>query len=213
MQRAFGKEIPETVAEMCRPDTSALLVCDAQVGLMSFIQDRERVIERSRSMLDVVRSIGRPVIYVRLITLPPAWLGVGDLRMFMDWQRQDQAADVQSQLPVGAQPTRIVGELAPEPGEPVFDKLGLSAFTGTPVDYVLRTSETTTVLIVGSVMEWGIEATARHAGDLGFLPVVVADACGSVDEQAAEQSLTNLDYLRVSWRCQASECVAALRDS
>jgi len=35
-------------------------------------------------------------------------------------------------------------------------------------------------VIVGAVLEIGIEPTARHAADLGLLPVVVTDACGAV---------------------------------
>jgi len=33
--------------------------------------------------------------------------------------------------------------------------------------------------LVGVAMEIGIEPTPRHAADLGIIPVVVEDACGS----------------------------------
>ena len=69
----------------------------------------------------------------------------------------------------------------------------------------------TTLLLVGAVLEIGIEPTARHAADLGFLPVVVDDACGVVDEDAARRSLAGLDYSLLSYRCTTAEVVAALR--
>jgi tungstate transport system permease protein len=41
---------------------------------------------------------------------------------------------------------------------------------------------------VGAAMEIGIEPTARHAADLGIVPVVVEDACGSGHAEAAQRS-------------------------
>ena len=57
----------------------------------------------------------------------------------------------------------------------------MSALVGTPLEAALRDRGVTTLALVGAVLEIGIEPTARHAADLGFLPVVVEDACGIVD--------------------------------
>ena len=59
------------------------------------------------------------------------------------------------------------------------------------------------------MLEIGIEPTARHAADLGFLPVVVDDACGIVEPDAAQRSLDSLDYSLLSYRATAAEVVAA----
>jgi len=59
------------------------------------------------------------------------------------------------------------------------------------------------------VLEIGIEPTALHAADLGFLPVVVDDACGVVEREAAQRSLATLDYTRMSYRCSTGEVVTA----
>ena len=42
--------------------------------------------------------------------------------------------------------------------------------------------------------EVGIEPTARHAADLCFIPVIIADACGAGDETAAQRSLEALRF-------------------
>ena len=60
-----------------------------------------------------------------------------------------------------------------------------------------------------TVLEIGIEPTARHAADLGLLPVVVDDACGVVDADAARRSLDSLDYSLLSYRATTDEVVAA----
>ena len=67
-----------------------------------------------------------------------------------------------------------------------------------------------TLILVGAVLEIGIEPTARHAADLGFLPVVVEDACGVVEPEAAQRSLAGLDYSFMSYRATPSDVVEAL---
>jgi len=209
MQRAFGLDVPDTVAEMCRPAAAAVLVYDAQVGILPHVKDREALVERIREVVDAARAAGVPVFYVRHVSLPATHLGVGGLRTAMAWQRKDQAQDVTSAFPPDADHTAIVDELAPVAGEPVFDKLGMSALVGTPLEAALRDRGVTTLVLVGAVLEIGIEPTARHAADLGFLPVVVEDACGIVEPDAARRSLDSLDYSLLSYRATTAEVVAA----
>ena len=58
-------------------------------------------------------------------------------------------------------------------------------------------------MIVGAVLEIGIEPTARHAADLGPLPVVVTDACGAV-ARSRRRSIASLDYSLLSYRATAT---------
>jgi nicotinamidase-related amidase len=211
MQRAFGVDVPETIAEMCRPAAAAVLVYDAQVGIMPHVQEPEVLVDRIRQVVDAARSGGAPVFYVRHVSLPPTHLGVGGLRIAMAWQRKDRAEAVTTAFPPDAPHTAIVDELAPRAGEPVFDKLGMSALVGTPLEAALRDRGITTLVLVGAVLEIGIEPTARHAADLGLLPVVVDDACGVVEPDAAQRSLDALDYSLLSYRATTAEVVAALK--
>ena len=207
VQRAFGVDVPDTVTEMCRPGAAAVLVYDAQVGILPHVQDGEALVERIREIVDAARAAEVPVFYVRHVSLPPTHLGVGALRTAMAWQRKDRAADVTTAFPPDAAHTAIVDELAPVAGEPVFDKLGMSALVGTPLEAALRDRGVTTLVLTGAVLEIGIEPTARHAADLGFLPVVVDDACGIVEMDAARRSLDSLDYSLLSYRATSAEVV------
>jgi nicotinamidase-related amidase len=211
MQHAFGMDVPETVAEMCRANRSAVLVYDAQVGIYQHVRDRDRLVERTARILSAARAAGTPVFYVRHVSLPPSHLGVAGLRTAMAWQRTDKAAEVTQAFPPGAEHSQLLPELAPAGAEPVFDKLGMSGFVGTPLEASLRDRGVTTLLLVGAVLEIGIEPTARHAADLGFLPVVVEDACGVVEPEAAERAVTSLDYTFMCYRCSTDDAVAALR--
>lgn len=203
--------VPETVSEMCRRDLAAVLVYDAQVGILQHIRDHDQVVSRMRLVLDAARGAGAPVFYVRHISLPPSHLGVGALRTAMAWQRLTDASKVISAFPPDAPASRLATELSPRDGEPVFDKLGMSAFVGTPLELALRDRRLTTLIMVGAVLEIGIEPTARHAADLGFLPVVVDDACAVVEPEAAERALASLDYSLLTYRAPAAMVAEALR--
>ena len=202
--------MPETVAEMCSPSSAAVLVYDVQVGILSHVADRDGLVGRIRSVITAARRRGVPVLYVRHVSVPPTHMGVAALRAAMAWQRIERADEVRSAFPPDAPQSQLVADLAPVGDEPVFDKLGMSAFVGTPVEMLLRDRRLTTVVMVGAVLEIGIEPTARHAADLGFLPVVVDDACGIVEPEAAARALASLDYSLLSYRASAADVVAAL---
>jgi Amidases related to nicotinamidase len=70
----------------------------------------------------------------------------------------------------------------------------MSAFEGTWFDFALRDCAINAFIIVGVAMEIGIEPTARHGADLGYIPVVVTDACGAGDTEAAERSVESLKF-------------------
>src|SRR4029453_10830137 len=78
--------------------------------------------------------------------------------------------------------------------EPLFDKIAMSAFEGTPLAIALRDCGIRALAIVGLAMEVGIEPTARHAADLAFIPVIVSDACGSGNAEAAHHSIAALGF-------------------
>ena len=160
MQHAFGMAVPESVAEMCQIPRVAVLVYDAQVGILAHIRDPAVVLTQIRTVVDAARGAGVPVVYVRHVSVPPSHMGVGALRTAMAWQRVERAEDVRSSFPPDASHAQLVDELKPAAGEPVFDKLGMSAFVGTPLEVVLRDRGVTTLILVGAVLEIGIEPTA-----------------------------------------------------
>src|SRR5262249_866454 len=89
---------------------------------------------------------------------------------------------------------QLVSEVAPLPSEAIFDKITMSAFEGTPLDIALRDCTINAFVIVGIAMEVGIEPTVRHGADLGYIPVVLADACGAGHEDAAARSIAGLKF-------------------
>ena len=71
----------------------------------------------------------------------------------------------------------------------------MSAFQGTWLDLALRDCGINSFIIVGVATEIGIDPTVRHGADLGYIPVVVTDACGADNEEAAKRSIESLKFL------------------
>ena len=88
----------------------------------------------------------------------------------------------------------LIPEMTPLPSEAIFDKIAMSAFEGTPLNIALRDCGIRAFAIVGVAMEIGIEPTVRHGADLGYIPVVIKDACGCGHRDAAERSIASLEF-------------------
>ena len=116
------------------------------------------------------------------------------LRQAMAWQRVEKVDDVKQPFPPDAPHTQIVPELEPLPNEAISDKIAMSAFEGTFLNMALRDLGLVSFAVCGIATEIGIEPTVRHGADLGFVPVIVADACGAGNEDAARHSLELLDH-------------------
>jgi biuret amidohydrolase len=192
MQNHRKLRIPDTLADACDPDRLALIVYDMQVGVVSQLADGPQVTERVMRVLDAARGAGVRIFFTRHMTLPTELMGISQLRMWMAWQRKDRVEEIVSPFPRGSPGFELVPELAPRASEAIFDKLSLSAFEGTPLEFALRDAQVTAFAIVGVAMEVGLEPTVRHGGDLGLIPVVVTDACGAGNPAAAERSLDAL---------------------
>jgi nicotinamidase-related amidase len=194
MEHAYGLGIPRTVEEVCHPQHMAIIVYDMQIGIAGQSLNAQQVTAKVVSVVAAARQGGFRIFFSRHLPLPNEAAGVSQLRAAMAWQRKDKAEDVKPSFPRDSPQARIVPEVTPLESEVIFDKLGMSFFVGTPLEMVLRDCGISSLAIVGVVLEVGIEPTARHAADLGLLPVLIADACGSVNEEARKRSLDALAF-------------------
>lgn len=209
MDQLNGLSVPESLSEVCRPERLALLVYDMQVGILKQLPGSEKVIESVREVLEAARAAKVRTYFTRHVTLPVELMGVAQLRMWRAWQKVDRLEDVRSPFLPAAPQTQIVPELRPNENEAVLDKLTLSAFAGTPLELALRGAGVGAIAIVGVATEIGIEPTTRHAGDLGFVPVVVTDACAPGNAEAGARALESLRFLGEALLTN----VAAFRDA
>lgn len=194
LQTAFGLTIARTLADVCNPREMALLVYDMQVGIVRQVREGAAVVARVCEVLAVARASGMRVLFTRHLSLPPELMGSFQYRMAMAWQRVDHVDQVRPWFLRDSPAFSLVPELTPQASEAIFDKITMSAFEGTPLAIALRDCGIRALAIVGIALEIGIEPTARHAADLGFIPVVVTDACGWGNDEAARRSISALEF-------------------
>jgi len=194
MKQAFGVNIPRTLEDISDAKRLALLIYDMQAGIKSQVKDGDVIAGRVRQVLDAARNAGVRVFFTRHMSLPKELMGASQYRMAMAWQRVDDPEKVVPWLLRDSPGFALVPGLQPLPSEAVFDKITMSAFEGTPLQIALRDCGITAVALAGIAMEIGIEPTARHAADLGFIPVIIADACGAGHADAAKRSLESLAF-------------------
>lgn len=174
---------------------TALLVYDMQRGIAKQIADSERVIAACKTAIDAARQAGMRVAYSKHISPSHAWLGSTQLRTAMGWQRVQRPEDVKSWFLRGSEASEIVPELAPTAVDLVFEKFAMSALSGTQFEFALRDCGIVNLVMVGIALEIGIEPTVRSATDLGFVPVVLTDACGWGNKAAGERALVTMKFV------------------
>lgn len=194
MKQAFGLQVPRTLEDVCTPERLALLVYDMQIGITSQLKNGAAIVAMVQQVLAAARAAGVRTFFTRHLSLPKELMGAFQYRMAMAWQRVDDPADVTPWFLRDSPGFAIVPELSPRSSEAIFDKLAMSAFEGTPLNFALRDCGISAVAIAGIATEIGIEPTARHAADLGLIPVIIADACGAGHADAAERALAGLAF-------------------
>ena len=194
MERAFGLNIPQSLDDVCDPARLALIVYDMQVGIVKQIENGQQITDKVLQVLDAARAAQIRVIFTRHMSLPKELMGVSQFRMAMAWQRVKSVNDVEPWFLRDSPGFHLIPELNPLPSEAVFDKIAMSAFEGTPLNFALRDCGIGAFAVVGIAMEIGIEPTVRHGADLGYIPVVVKDACGFGHRDAAERSVASLEF-------------------
>ena len=195
MKSAYGLEFPETIRELVNPKSCALIVYDMQMGIVRQIKDGALITAQVEQVLHVARAAGMRVFYTRHLSLPKRLMGAFQFRQAMSWQRVDDPDKIQPWFLRDSPGFQIVNELEALANEAVFDKLAMSAFEGTPLSMALRDCGVQSFIIVGVATEIGIDITCRHGADLGFVPILVRDACGAGHQDAAERALQTLEFL------------------
>lgn len=194
MESGFGLEIPRGLEDVCRPERMALLVYDMQIGIASQIPSGPQITARVAQVLRAAREGGFRVFFTRHLSLPKEVAGITQLRTALAWQHANRVEDIKPWFPRDSPGFQLVPELTPLTSEAVFDKITMSAFAGTPLDIAMRDCGLISFAIAGIALEVGIAPTVYHATDLGYIPVVIADACGFRDQAAADRALESFRF-------------------
>ncbi|MGQ5524025.1 cysteine hydrolase family protein [Chitinimonas sp. PSY-7] len=142
---------------------SALLIVDMQVGLFNG-QDRpyegQRVLDNINQLIRQARNAGVPIFAAR--------------------HTGPQGSPIAPESPL----SQLLSELeVDDVVDTVFDKTKPSCFLGTGLADRLASAGISEIVICGMKTQYCIDTTCRIAAELGFQPVLVADAHTCMDTQ------------------------------
>ena len=189
-----GMNLPQSLEEMISPRDTALIVYDMQVGIVRQVKDGAETTAQVERVLQAARAAGLRTFFTRHMSLPKILMGAFQVRTTMAWQRLGSPEGIKPMFLRDSPAFQLIPELQPSANEAVFDKITMSAFEGTPLEIALRDCGIRNFLILGIALEIGIDPTCRHGADLGFTPILVRDACGFGNAEAADRAVAALEY-------------------
>jgi nicotinamidase-related amidase len=196
MINANGITIYEDLAEIVDPGHSCLIVWDVQNGLVDRIFNQGDFIGNLKRLVEILRN-KMPVVYTLITPLPREFQSSWSIYNMMRRYNVKEVDKLPNFMPPGSREREIPEAVKPAKGDIVLDKSMASIFIGTNFEYMMRNRHITTLLFTGIATEFGIESSARDASNRGFYPVVVSDCVSSMDKDAHERSLINLEKVVV----------------
>jgi nicotinamidase-related amidase len=188
---------PRTAALLRRivdPARTAVLTMELQNGVVgedALLPDLVQEVERT-GMLDVVRRVctgaraaGARVVHCTHVTRPDGAGVTLNCRIFVLNDRMRRANGF-APTEVGRRGAELVDGLE-NPSDIVVPRItGMTPFTSTSLDQILRNLGVTTVVVTGVSVNLGVFGMALSALDLGYQVVVVRDAVAGVPADYAQ---------------------------
>jgi len=194
MKKTNGIIIYEDLTEIVDPRHSCLIVWDVQNGLVDRIFNKEEFIGNLKVLKKNLQG-KMPIVYTLITPVPKEFQSSWSFFSMMKRFNVKEVGKLPNFMSPGSKEREIPEALRPEEGDIVLDKPTASIFIGTNFEYMMRNRGITTLIFTGIATEIGIDSSARDASNRGFYPVVVSDCVSSMDKEAHERSLRNLDKI------------------
>ena len=188
-----------TLASLVEPHSTAVLTMELQRGVVgpeallpALVEQVERAhtVEIAARVCQAARDVGARVVHCTAETRPD---GAGTavntrIRAMADKLRRDGQAPIEA-CSDGAQ---LMPALGPDARDLVIPRLhGMTPFTSTSLDQVLRNLGIRTVVVTGVSVNLGVFGLCLSAVDLGYQVVLVRDAVAGVPADYADALIDN----------------------
>lgn len=169
------------------PARTALLLLDYQHDNITATPGiaEARVLEHSARVLEAARRRGLRVIHVTA-SVRRDYLDMP--RASSLWMKLRESKTLIQGTP-GAEIHPLV---SPRPDELVINKTCVDPFLTTNLGQALINFDVNTLVLIGLWTNFVVEATARHAADVGYRVIVVRECCASNDAQNHEWAMTRI---------------------
>ena len=153
---------------------TAILLLDVQNDLVRITPGlkENRILQNMGSVLKLARHRKTAVIHITASVRPD----------FLDLPRDNPLWDglrKARQLIIGTKGATIHSSVKPLRNELVLNKTCVDPFLTTNLGQALQNADVNTLILMGLWTNYVVEATARHASDMGYRAFIVRDACAS----------------------------------
>jgi len=136
------------------------------------------------------REVGIRVVHATAVSRADGAGGAENCKIFAIGAKQRQAGHIPTLI--GSHGAQLVDEIGQDPRDIEVPRIhGMSPFTGTSLDQILRNLGITTVVVMGVSVNLGVFGTAMTALDKGYQVVVVRDAVAGLPPEYAQAVLEN----------------------
>lgn len=163
----------------------ALVVLDCQPGVVARHDPSGGAVRAVHDAVRQTRDAAIPPIFVTL-ALRPEGRGISS---------GNRGVRLLSAAPAsveGDDRTRVVTGIRRAPADVEIVKRRIGAFIRTDLDLTLRAHSTDTLVFAGFATSGAVLSTLRHAADLDYRLIVLADACGDADQEVHEFLITKI---------------------
>jgi nicotinamidase-related amidase len=198
---------------LAAPATTAVVTMELQRGVtgdlaaMAALAEEVKaagVIDNVARLCRQARDVGAKVVHCTAVFRPD---GLGS-----KVNSRIQAASVklnQGRIDIGQPGAEVMPEIGPEPSDIEISRIhGMTPFTGTSLDQVLRNMGITTIVATGNSVNIGVLGLVMTAVDLGYQVVVPRDAVAGVPKEYADAVLDNTIAM-LATVCSTDDLVAA----
>ena len=189
-----GINFYEDIREIVEPSHSCLVVWDVQNGLVDKIFNKEEFMANLRKLIEKLRP-KMPIVYTLITPWPKNFNSSWRCYSMMRFFHVRNMNEPDSFMAIGSKEREIPESIKPLSADIVLEKSTASIFIGTNFENLMRNRGITTLIFTGIATEFGVESSARDASNRGFYPIVVSDCVSSMNKEAHERSLKNLDKI------------------
>jgi nicotinamidase-related amidase len=185
--------------DLVAPEATAVLTMELQDGVVggaallpALVDEVQRMglVPVAVRVCDAARDIGARVVHCTAVARPDGAGSVENCRIFARNARHRRETGF-SPIQLGTPGADLVAGLE-RPSDIVVSRLhGMTPFTSTSLDQILRNLGVRTVVAMGVSVNLGVMGLAMSALDLGYQVVVVQDAVAGVPSEYADAVLTH----------------------
>ena len=182
------------------PETTAVLTMELQNGVVgagalmkALVDEVERVGVRQTAgrLCDAARQRGIQVVHCVAENRADGLGAIDNCKVFAMNNRLRRETG-STPIDQGTEGAKLVSELGPDDRDIVVARIhGLTPFTQTSLDQILRNLATRTLVVTGVSINMGIFGTVMSAVDLGYNVIIVRDGVCGVPREYADAVLEN----------------------